>query len=50
MLLIFRYRRQNISVSVTLISAVTGPQVTFADMTGQRFWLLPHRRVRPSKC
>jgi len=26
-LLIFKYQRQNISVSITLISAVTGPEV-----------------------
>jgi len=32
-LLIFKHRRQNISVSVTLVSAVTGPEVTFADRT-----------------
>jgi len=32
-LLILKYRRQNISVSVTLISAVTDPEVTFADRT-----------------
>jgi len=30
-LLIFKYRRQNISVSVTLISAVADPEVIFAD-------------------
>jgi len=32
-LLIFKHRRHNISVSVALISAVTGPKVTFADRT-----------------
>jgi len=30
-LLIFKYRQQNISAAVTLISANTGPEVTFVD-------------------
>jgi len=41
-LLIFKYRQQNISVSVTLISAVANPEMTFADRTT----LLPIKRVR----
>jgi len=32
-LLIFKYRRQNLSVAVTPISAVTGFKVTSADQT-----------------
>jgi len=32
-LLIVKYQWQNISVAVTIISAVTGPEVTFADRT-----------------
>jgi len=32
-LLIFKYQQQNISVSITLISAVTALEVTFADRT-----------------
>jgi len=32
-LLIFKYRRQNIAVAITVISAVTGPAVTFAYRT-----------------
>jgi len=41
-LLIFKYRQQNISVAVTLISVVTGIEVTFADRTT----LLPIGRVK----
>jgi len=32
-LLIVKYRRRKISISVTLISAFTGPEATFADRT-----------------
>jgi len=32
-LVIFKYRQQNISVAITLISAVTGPEVTTAERT-----------------
>jgi len=32
-LLVFKYQRQNISVFIALISAVTGREVTFAVMT-----------------
>jgi len=32
-LLVIKYGQQNISVAVTLISAVTGPEVTSADRT-----------------
>jgi len=45
-LLIIKHQRQNISVSVTLICAVSGPEVTFADRTT----LLPIRHARPCSC
>jgi len=45
-LLIFKYWRQNISAVVTLISAVTGPEVTFVD----RATLRPIGRVKPCNC
>jgi len=41
-LTVFKYRQQNISSAVTLISAVTDAEVTFADRT----MLLSIRRVQ----
>jgi len=45
-LLIFKYRRQNISASVALVGAVTGLRVTFADRT----MLLPIGHMRLCNC
>jgi len=45
-LLIFKYRRQNILVYVTSISAFAGPEVTFAD----RSTLLPRGCMKPYYC
>jgi len=44
-LLVFKYRQQIIRVGVTLIGAVTGPEVTFAD----RRTLLPIGRVKTNQ-